>query len=203
MYPGKPQLLTCPHCGNEKEVIYLLSGNTFGAELWSDNKMIAPQLPEASYVQRCPHCGKYYIMERQEVRFSKSRSSFEQGLLTFEEMKEAFSQISSEGFESTMEEGRVRMMLHHAFNDFRGRTGKKKELSEADQKLFTENAKWAIANIITSNMLKAEFYREIGEMDAAKAILDAATISDEFAQKIYDSIKKRIENNDNRVFRIQ
>lgn len=28
--------------------------DTFVAELWSDNKQIAPMLPEISYVQKCP-----------------------------------------------------------------------------------------------------------------------------------------------------
>lgn len=49
MLPGNPQILTCPYCGQTKNIMSLLSGNTFGAQLWSDNKQIAPMLPEISY----------------------------------------------------------------------------------------------------------------------------------------------------------
>lgn len=98
MIPGPPQILTCPYCGTEKEVMSLASGNTFGEVIWSDNKRIAPMLPEASYIQKCPHCGKYYIKERQKVKYGKELFSFELGLLTFPEMKEAFAQLSEEGF---------------------------------------------------------------------------------------------------------
>ena len=50
MMPGNPRILICPFCGTEKQIMSLISGNTFGAELWSDNKQIAPMLPEISYV---------------------------------------------------------------------------------------------------------------------------------------------------------
>ena len=72
MLPGNPQILTCPYCGQTKEVMSLLSGNTFGAQLWSDNKRIAPMLPEISYVQKCLYCQKYFIRSRQEEVYAKS-----------------------------------------------------------------------------------------------------------------------------------
>lgn len=35
MLPGNPDLLKCPFCGEEKEVMTLLSGNTIDGRLWS------------------------------------------------------------------------------------------------------------------------------------------------------------------------
>ena len=49
---GPARILTCPHCGAKKEVLSLLSGNTFGQQVWSDNKTIAPMLPRVSFVQK-------------------------------------------------------------------------------------------------------------------------------------------------------
>ena len=118
---GNPLILTCPFCGKEKEIMSLVSGNTFDSELWSDNKQIAPMLPEISYVQKCPHCRKYYIMGRmgrQAVKIAKEGCSYEDGHLTFSEMKEAFAQLSEEGFINEKEESNVRIMLHHAYNDY-------------------------------------------------------------------------------------
>ena len=203
MMPGNPRILVCPFCGKEKEIMSLISGNTFGAELWSDNKQIAPMLPEISYVQKCPHCGKYYSTGRQEVKYAKDGYSFEKGLLTYPEMKEAFAQISEEGFLNEKEEINVRMMLHHAYNDYYYRTDEKKVISEEDKTLFHENGLWLINNLITDSVMKAEFYREIGEIDTAKSILDSITVEDEFLKRIVTGIKERLEVNNCQVFKVQ
>ena len=201
--PGNPQILICPFCGTEKQIMSLISGNTFGAELWSDNKQIAPMLPEISYVQKCPHCGKYYITGRQEVKYAKDGFSFEKGLLTYPEMKEAFTQLSEEGYLNEKEEINVRMMLHHAYNDYYYRTEEKKVISEEDKTLFHENGLWLINNLITDSVMKAEFYREIGEIDTARSILDSITVEDEFLKRIVTAIKDRLEVNNCQVFKIQ
>ena len=203
MMPGNPRILICPFCGTEKQIMSLISGNTFGADLWSDNKQIAPMLPEISYVQKCPHCGKYYITGRQEVKYAKDGYSFEKGLLTYPEMKEAFTQLSEEGFLNEKEEINVRMMLHHAYNDYYYRTDEKKVISEEDKTLFHENGLWLINNLITDSVMKAEFYREIGEIDTAKSILDSITVEDEFLKRIVTGIKERLEVNNCQVFKVQ
>ena len=203
MMPGNPRILVCPFCGKEKEIMSLISGNTFGAELWSDNKQIAPMLPEISYVQKCPHCGKYYITGRQEVKYAKDGYSFEKGLLTYPEMKEAFAQISEEGYLNEKEEINVRMMHHHAYNDYYYRTEEKKVISEEDKALFHDNGIWLINNLITDSVMKAEFYREIGEIDTAKSILDSITVEDEFLKRIVTGIKERLEVNNCQVFKVQ
>ena len=203
MMPGNPQILICPFCGTEKQIMSLISGNTFGAELWSDNKQIAPMLPEISYVQKCPHCGKYYITGRQEVKYAEDGFSFEKGLLTYPEMKEAFTQLSEEGFLNEKEEINVRMMLHHAYNDYYYRTEEKKVISEDDKNLFHENGLWLINNLITDSVMKAEFYREIGEIETAKNIIDSITVEDEFLKRIVTGIKERLEVNNCQVFKVQ
>jgi len=203
MTPGKPQILTCPFCGAKKEIMTLASGNTFGAEFWSDNKQIAPMLPEISLVQKCPKCGKYYIRTRQNVVYSEKGWCFEKGTLSFGEMKEAFHQLQEQGFEDEKEEINIRMMLHHAYNDYYYRNDDTHIVNEEDRKLFHENGQWLIKNLITDNVMKAEFYREIGEMEAAKSILDSIHVEDDFLKNISDEIIRRISNNDDKVFRIQ
>lgn len=181
----------------------LISGNTFGAELWSDNKQIAPMLPEISYVQKCPHCGKYYITGRQEVMYAKDGYSFEKGLLTYPEMKEAFVQLSEDGFVNKKEETKVRMMLHHAYNDYYYRNDDNKEINAIDKTLFYDNTIWLINNLITDSVLKAEFYREIGEFEIAHDILESVKVEDEFLKRVVSLIQERLDNNDCRVFKIQ
>ena len=203
MMPGNPRILVCPFCGKEKAIMSLISGNTFGAEIWSDNKQIAPMLPEISYVQKCPECGKYYITGRQEVKYAKDGHSFDQGLLSYPEMKEAFIQLSEEGFVNEKEETNVRMMLHHAYNDYYYRSDDNKEINAEDKKLFHENGSWLIDNLITDSVLKAEFYREIGDIETAKNLLATVVVEDDFLKKIVSSIRKRLEINNCEVFKIQ
>lgn len=229
MLPGNPQILTCPFCGKEKEIMSLMSGNSRGLKLWSDNKQIAPMLPEISYVQKCPHCGKYYIKDRQPERYADEGCSFEQGLLTFPEMKEAFAQLAEEGFQDEKEESAVRMMLHHAYNDYYYRSGDNKDILEEDKTLFRDNALWLINNLIYDDVMKAEFYREIGDFDTARSILDAVVFEekvtqppktyydenlgeevteipiddegdDDFLQQIASAIRQRVESSDCAVF---
>ena len=204
MIPGNPQILTCPHCGGKKEVMSLVSGNTCGAEYWSDNKQIAPMLPEISYVQKCPHCGKYYIMDRQKVEYAKEGWCSEKGILTFPEMKEAYKQLCEEGLQNEREEEVLRTMLHHAFNDYYYRSNDAPQnIIDEDRNLFHDNALWLIENLITDNLLKAEFYREIGEMKKAKMFLDSVITEENFYKKIASVIQKKIDADDCSVFRIQ
>ena len=204
MNPGNSQILTCPFCGQKKEIMSLLSGNTCGAELWSDNKQIAPMLPEISYVQKCNTCGKYFIKERQKVVYAKSSISFELGLLTFPEMKEAFEQFAEDKL-SRKEEAKIRMMLHHAYNDFYYRDNMKREINENDEKLFHDNALWLINNVLEDAVIKAEFYREIGEFVKANEQLEtfsSVKAPNDFLKEIIVNVRKRIDKADRMVFKI-
>lgn len=67
MIPSNPRILVCPYCGKEKEIMSLISRNTCGAEYWSDNKQIAPMLPEISYVQRCLQCNNIGLTNVQDI----------------------------------------------------------------------------------------------------------------------------------------
>ena len=58
--PGK---ITCPHCGREKYILALTSGNTFSAEIWSDSRRYYPMLHYPSSIQKCYHCSHYFFLE--------------------------------------------------------------------------------------------------------------------------------------------
>lgn len=222
MTPGNARILVCPFCGQEKEVMSFSESCSFGTT-WSDGKYDIPF--DVSYVQRCPSCGKYYIMERQEeVKHSKYESG-EDGYLIYPEMKEAFAQLSEEGLMNKIEEVRLRMMLHHAYNDyyycgkddsfFHGRLRiirrtrddpnmirKKKAINKEDKKLFHDNAIWLIENYITNRVLKAEFYREIGEYQASYDLLESLK-EDDSLRCVILQIREKLDNNDCKVFEVE
>jgi hypothetical protein len=45
----------------------LLSGNTFGAERWTDGKMVAPMLPIPPAITRCRVCEGFFWVDQAEV----------------------------------------------------------------------------------------------------------------------------------------
>jgi hypothetical protein len=200
MVVGNSLILTCPFCGKEKEIMSLLSCSSFFATIWSDNKRVDRNMPEISYVQKCPDCGKYYIIERQEAKFSDDRISYNKGLLTYPEIREAFLQLSEEGFLNKEEESNVRMMLHHAYNDYHYRKEEKEDICEKDKVLFHENGLWLIHNQIEDDVFKAEYYREIGEFEKARSVLNTITVKGGFWERLVNAIKERLEVHDSKVF---
>lgn len=121
MNPRPARILTCPYCYREMQVLSLNSGNNIGMDEWSDAFSIAPMLPFPYPVQKCPHCGKYFLISRQsqEKKYG-AEISFDKGELIYPELKEAFEQSNS----SLTESERISMsfMLIHSFNNIFQRT---------------------------------------------------------------------------------
>lgn len=206
MIPGNAEIVKCPYCGTEQELMTLVSGNTCGAEYWSDNKRIAPMLPSVSPVQKCPHCGKYYFEHKH--RHGESRNtSLERGELTFPEWKEAYSQFLSEGM-SEAEKLDMCFWLIHSYNDYYYREHKSLEPSEEDYTFFIKIALSFIETFdwtpVEHPLLKAELYREAGKMQECADVLKSISYESmqDFEKSIYNSIKKRMENNENKVFKL-
>ena len=202
MNPGHPQIVSCPFCGTEKELLSLRSGNTFGARYWSDNKQDAPMLPQVSYVQKCHKCGKYYILARQKVKYADDGWSFELGNLNYLETVEAFNQLNTEGFNDLNEECNVRLLMLHTYNDCFFREETSNRPTEHDKHFMCENILWLIDNWAQDEILKAELYREAGIFDKSLEILNCVNVADDFLVKIKTEIIKRAHNNDSMVFEI-
>jgi hypothetical protein len=65
--PGPDQIIACPKCGVLARVSSLLSGNTIGAQWWTDGKMVAPMLPETPEITRCRACAAFYWIADTQV----------------------------------------------------------------------------------------------------------------------------------------
>lgn len=210
MIPGPPRILLCPFCGEEKQVLSLLSGNTFGAECWSDLKRIAPMLPEISSVQKCPRCGKYFLVSEQHYVTSKTGCTFEQGTLTLHEMEEALAQFQSDPNKDNVDyperEFEIRLLLFHTQNDYFYRrradgkrfNGEENLPSEENIKSFEDNIRRLIELYPTDydTALKAELYREIGQFgDCCHLLEQHPGFNEEEAKdilhKIYDAAKAK------------
>ena len=96
MLPDYSKTLTCPHCQGKKEVLSLASGNTFNGQMWSDTKTVYPMLPKVSFVQKCPHCGGYYLLSRQKEDDYADDFNGGTGKLSYPELKEAWAVFSED-----------------------------------------------------------------------------------------------------------
>ena len=172
MLPAHSSLLRCPHCGAKKEVLQLMSGNTYGSTLWSDTKYIAPMLPQVSYIQRCPSCGKYFF-HTQEVKAGKSNSyGGDTGNLPLEYLKEALTQLQPTGDD----ESALRFYILWAFNDRYGDM-EQSDIPSEEWEYHLDNVHHLLQMDINA-MVRAELHREIGDFEQAIQILQSLEVED-------------------------
>lgn len=68
MIPGPDQIVACPSCEALAKYTTLMSGNTFGARVWTDGKQVAPMLPRRPAVVKCLCCAEcYWLADAREV----------------------------------------------------------------------------------------------------------------------------------------
>ena len=91
-----------------------MSGNTCRGHQWWDFKEEYPMLPHVSLVQKCPHCGKYFMTNSAKSHEGKEYS-FELGHLSHAEMRQALAQF--EGKLSGQERTNLLFEYVWAYND--------------------------------------------------------------------------------------
>ncbi len=212
MNPGFCLLAECPHCGEKKELLQLLSGNSFGVKLWSDLKKEMPMMPMVSPVQKCPKCGHFYMLN--EVKQEEGKTySFEEGWLTFEESLLALEELKSD------KKDRLELLtiiVIWAYNDIQRKEPESDSLSphkEKSEKIRntptpeqTETFRSVIKKLLeqdiyTDNeLLLAELYREIGEFDKCIHILEKFEPQSEFHELVKNSIIEHAKQQDSNVF---
>lgn len=210
MIPGNSRVLTCPKCHGKKEVLSLLSGNTFHDTHWSDTKCDSQMFPQISPVQKCPHCGNFFYSDKQPFVTADSGSSFDLGNLDFNECLSALEQFNN-NYSNSEEEITIRVLTVHAFNDKYHRYDiedvSKYENVDYDRDfiLFKENTLKLIKLIEDNNessLFIAELFREIKMFDECLIKIEEILVENEFVSNIKDSIIKKASENNHIVFKI-
>lgn len=203
MLPGNSLLVKCPHCKGVKELMTLVSGNTFGGRQWWDLKTEYPMLPHVSWVQRCPHCGNYYMYLTAKSREGDGYSG-ERGELTYEQMRQAWAQLK----DVTKKQHKNNLMLEYvwAYNDEFQRGGWA-DVCPTPEEL--EEFRAVVRELVSvfpveSPMVHAEFLREAGLFQEAMEIVEK---EEDKAQGIYKTlagiIREKCAQNDTSVGRIE
>mgnify|MGYP004443737659 FL=1 len=202
MLPANSLVVKCPDCQGKKELLQLRSGNTFGTQLWSDSKQIAPMLPRVSPVQKCTCCGRYYLLSRidRSNMATGTNCSFETGWLTFEEAIEANKDIECLSIE---EQSTMAIVTIWAYNDIIRENNEPSTIQQETYKNYISNL-LNIPRIFDDNiLLRAELYREISEFEKCLSTLEGFSVDDDFIKGISETVVNKAKIEDSKVFKIQ
>lgn len=207
MIPGPANILSCPFCGGEKEVMSLVSGNTFGGTVWSDTRREYPMLPEVSPIQQCLHCKKYYFIEQAKRKYSKDpesemRSFGELGKLSYPELKEAKTQMVFLSL-TKMQRWILNHQLFMAYNDAFRRQPEKVAFppSKEDEAFYHQVIDELLDGIDHSSdyeLFHAELLRETGRFEQAKEVLSRHKTEED--RWVVDAMLRHINDKDTLPF---
>lgn len=207
MIPGPAYILSCPFCGGEKEVMSLVSGNTFGGTVWSDTRREYPMLPEVSPVQQCPHCKKYYFIEQAKRKHSEDpgsemRSFGELGKLSYSELKDAKKQMELLSL-TKMQRWVLNHQLFMAYNDSFRRHPETAAfpLSEEDEAFYHQVIEELLDGIDQSSdydLFHTELLRETGHFEEAKEVLSRHKTEED--RWVVDAMLRHINDKDTLPF---
>lgn len=180
MIPRPPLLLKCPKCGEEKRMMSIISGNTFGEVQWSDAYCEAPMLPTLSEVQKCPKCNSYFLLSQAKYRYDEAEDaqySRDTGRLTYMEMKEALCILESDSL-TIDDQINVRLEFLHRYNNTFREIKESDEIysdytplerTDEDRNLNKEHIKALIGLLNKDNknniLIIAELYRKLGDFE--------------------------------------
>ena len=174
MLPGPNYVYKCPNCGNLLTKGSLMSGNTFGAKIFSDGKRIAPMLPVYPKITKCKKCNTIFWLSK-----SKEIGTFEWGdnnnsqwqnadKAEFLEIDDYYNAINKGIAENSKEELFIRQRIWWAYND-KIRKGQKIFNDESDELRWIDNVRKLKILLdqsdINQKIMIAEINRNLGDFE--------------------------------------
>lgn len=160
----------CPYCGGYKDKLELLCYYSNKGIVWSDYRHVLPQVAVPSLIQKCPHCGKHYIVKASHVLITNT-VDFEfvdpVGWTYFSQSYEDYSKLEKDN----LVDYNHRLRVLCAFNDDFRRTQNPPVLTEKDIQIYNDNMLHLI-EYLSDPLDKAEMYREMGLFEECFKQLD-------------------------------
>ena len=184
MLPGPDYIYECPKCSNLLKRGSLMSGNTFGAVLFSDGKQVAPMLPDFPNLTKCTKCNTIlWLSEMKELGTceswsEKSKPEWENvDYADFLCITDLFRALEISSVKNDKEkELFVRHCIWWTFND-RIRANKTIFIQDSDEILWKQNCLRLIelydTTDINQKITTAELYRNLGEFDACMKLINS------------------------------
>jgi hypothetical protein len=160
-----------------------MSGNTFGAELYSDGKQIAPMLPIYPTITQCPECGTLFrlkdsnqIGESDPWKDVKTESGDDITVAKHLSIKGNLEAIEQEFYDENMGEVDYRINIWYLFND-RVRKGMPLFKNDGDEIIWQENL-YKLLDLLDEDdsnrmIMVAEIHRNLGNFDECLSIIES------------------------------
>jgi hypothetical protein len=204
MIPGPTIIISCPHCGQLAKNKTLISGNTFGSQLWSDGKKISPMLPEFPILVLCKKCDQFYwVKETKEIeRLSENDISDKKwdviDYLEFPSFHEYFKAL-----ETITAEKYIRLKIWWSYNDY-FREGHENDITPDMKKLNTENLIGLLKILDETDdndlLMKAEIFRQLDWFDESRQLLNIMDNTD--LAWVKEKLLVEISKQNEQVFRL-
>jgi hypothetical protein len=180
MIPGPNRMYKCPECGHLLKKGSIISGNTFGAELYSDGKSIATMLPEFPDLTKCKKCDAiFWLSTLKEIEISQWDDGNRSHWINADNAEflsiEEYNKVLDNGLaESKEEELFIRQQIWWAYND-RKRADKPLFTDENDEIKYGNNCHKLIAlldqNDLNQKIMIAEIKRNLGDFESCVDII--------------------------------
>ena len=199
MIPGPQIIRQCSECAGLIIEDSIISGNTFGATLWTDGKQEAPMLPDQPWLVKCPHCQKLiWIDEQKEVArippFNQNKDYKKARSYDLPELEDYFSLLEEKNLNQE-KELYVRIRAWWKGNDVR-RGNKKNPSGLTKKERANLQTLFKVLDPVDDNqrILMAEIKRELEDFDGAVELLDK-TFPDRFSHFVSTIRKLAKERN--------
>lgn len=173
MLPGPNFIHSCPNCGNLISKGSLMSGNTFGAKMYSDGKRIAPMLPDFPDITKCKKCGEiFWLSKKNKIGDYDDPEINPEWKYTdnaeFLEIEDYYTALKNGIFSSKNEELAIQRNIWWAYND-RIRNGQNIFNDKSDERNWLNNINELKSLLNPSDInqliMLAEVHRNLGDFE--------------------------------------
>jgi hypothetical protein len=210
MLPGPTAIIACPTCGGLLKRETWLSGNTFGAKLYTDGRQVAPMMPWQPPMSRCPHCSAFFwLANMPEVRTLDDGEEFDvrsepRNPLALPEPSEAdyYEALKSGLAKDRDQERQIRTVAWWRSNDAFRELGSPLLSAHSDLTERRENLNSLLTLLSKEDspeavIMRAELLRELGDFDRACAALNS--LSDPNLKWVAVQLRDLCEKRDTQV----
>ena len=168
-----------------------MSGNTCGAEFYSDGYMFAPMLPNIPKILKCDVCSNYsWITDHFLTETDYQNESLDKKHIENLTLEEFIDVLKKNIFTEPEKEFYIRQQIRFLFND-QFRYDVNKNYKSQTIEFCEDNLKKLLPffekfyNSTESQYVKAEIYRNLGKFEEAKGLFEKI---DDF--KLHNNIQK-------------
>lgn len=164
-----------------------MSGNSFGAKIFSDGKRIAPMLPEFPDLTKCKKCDTiFWLSKLKEIGTyqwgDKTNSNWEKAdNADFLDIEDYFKALNDNLAENMQEELFIRNRIWWKYND-RKRNGRNQFIDENDENKWRKNCNKLISLLDQSDLkqkiMAAEIHRNLGDFENCINIIQSVDNED-------------------------